>query len=167
MFSSKSLLSLKTCSVSSLNTKYEPLTPKTERVSLDFHPKIMKNDHFSMKKWSILGIFEISRFRGQKIIFDKKSICVQKQTQFLVSMPNMNAREQKLRELAQKNGPDFLTIFSFVFFSKNDQNPGSEPPSMARSLLSKLNQNWTLTRAFLTSWILVKKYRTTNFELNK
>ena len=45
ILSSKNLLSLKTYSVSSLNTKYEPLTPKTERASLDFHSKTMKNDH--------------------------------------------------------------------------------------------------------------------------
>ena len=35
--SSKMLFSLKTYSVSSLNTKYEPLTPKTHRDSLNFH----------------------------------------------------------------------------------------------------------------------------------
>ena len=46
IFSPKILFSLKTYSDSSLNTEYEPLTPKTERVSLDFHPKIMKNDYF-------------------------------------------------------------------------------------------------------------------------
>ena len=38
IFSSKMLFSLKTYSVSSLNTKYEPLTPKTHRDSLNFHP---------------------------------------------------------------------------------------------------------------------------------
>ena len=46
IFSSKILFSLKTYSDSSLNTEYEPLTPKTERVSSNFHPKIMKNDYF-------------------------------------------------------------------------------------------------------------------------
>ena len=54
IFSWKILLSLKRYSDSSLNTKYEPLTPKTERISFDFHPKIMKNDHFqwfTMNKW--------------------------------------------------------------------------------------------------------------------
>ena len=46
IFSPKILFSLKTYSDSSLNTEYEPLTPKTERVSSNFHPKIMKNDYF-------------------------------------------------------------------------------------------------------------------------
>ena len=42
IFSLKILFSLKTYSDSPLNTEYEPLTPKTERVSSNFHPKIMK-----------------------------------------------------------------------------------------------------------------------------
>ena len=46
IFSPKILFSLKTYSDSSLNTEYGPLTPKTERVRSDFHPKIMKNDYF-------------------------------------------------------------------------------------------------------------------------
>ena len=46
IFSSQFLFSLKKYSDSSLNTEYEHLTPKTERVSSNFHPKIMKNYYF-------------------------------------------------------------------------------------------------------------------------
>ena len=117
IFSSKILLSLKTYSVSSLNTKYEPLTPKTERVSLDFHPKITKMTIFH-EKMVKFGYFRISRFRGQKIIFDKKLICVQKYIQYPVRMPNMSAGEQKLKKLRQNRRSPFLTIFSFFIFQE-------------------------------------------------
>ena len=75
IFSSKILLSLKTYSVSSLNTKYEPLTPKTERVSLDFHPKITKMTIFSWKNGQIWLFSNIKISRSKNNFRQKIDLC--------------------------------------------------------------------------------------------
>ena len=66
IFSPKILFSLKTYSDSSLNTEYEPLTPKTERISSNFHPKIMKNDYFQWKNSQIWAFLRYQDFEVKK-----------------------------------------------------------------------------------------------------
>ena len=67
-------------------------------------------------------------------------------------MPNMNAREQKSRELGQNRDIPFLTIFSSFFLF---QYRPARPLSMARSDLRIWDQNRHLKTNFQN---VVQKY---------
>ena len=117
IFSPKILFSLKTYSDSSLNTEYEPLTPKTERVSSNFPPKIMKMTISNEKIVKFGHFWNIEISRSKNNFRQKIDLCPKTNP-----VPGRYAKYEragaKIERASPKSRFRFLTIFSSFFFPR-------------------------------------------------